>query len=327
MKKLACFLLLVLVAACGDGKGSSIAPVPEPVPDPVSFEDTPGPLAVGRKTDVLLYDGARDREVTATYWYPMEGDNAGPEQVSEGAELIAGDGQFPLLILVHGIEDNAPGTWPYLAPHLASHGYIVIAPSTGSTLVTAGDIVNHPEDISFLIDAALGVNSAENMFMDRILADKISLGGFSFGGLATFMTAYDSQFQDVRIKAAIIMAGLTNNSAPVNPDLTLFAIYGTQDPAVPYDVGLNMYEAASPPKYLLTLEGGGHLGFTRSDDRYDGATMDQSRQEALVRTAVFAFLTSLFADAEGVREAADRYLQAFDAENTDTYLYSQPASE
>ncbi|MEH6583362.1 MAG: hypothetical protein V7754_15605 [Halioglobus sp.] len=217
---------------------------------------------------------ARRKSAGNTYWYPIEGDNVGPEQVSEGAALVAGEGGFPLLILVHGIEDNAPGTWPYLAPHLASHGYIVLAPSTGSTFAATGDIVNHPGDISFLIDAALGENGAENMFLDRIRADRISLGGFSFGGLATFMTAYDPQFQDTRIKAAIIMAGPTNSSAPVNPDLTLFAIYGTQDPAVPYDSGLNMYEAASAPKYLLTLEGGGHLGFTRSDERYDGATMD-----------------------------------------------------
>ena len=329
MKKLSCLLIMILLAACGNGKGSSTAPIPEPVPEPepVSFEDAPGPLAVGRKADVLLYDQTRDREVTATFWYPIEGTNAGPEQASEEAALIPGERQFPLLILVHGIEDNAPGTWPYLAPHLASHGYIVLAPSTGSTFATAGDIVNHPGDISFLIDAALGVNDAESMFANRIDTDKISLGGFSFGGLATYMTAYDPRYQDPRIQAAMIMAGPTNESAPVNTKLTLFAIYGTKDPLVPYDTGLNMYEAANAPKYLLTLEGGGHLGFTRSDDRNDGATMDQPRQETLVRLAVFAFLTSLFADSALDREAADLYLRNFEAENLDTLLYFESASE
>ena len=123
------------------------------------------------------------------------------------------------------------------------------------------------------------------------------------------------------------MAGPTNESAPVNTKLTLFAIYGTKDPLVPYDTGLNMYEAANAPKYLLTLEGGGHLGFTRSDDRNDGATMDQPRQETLVRLAVFAFLTSLFADSALDRETADLYLRNFEAENLDTLLYFESASE
>jgi predicted dienelactone hydrolase len=311
MKCLASILIIFSLTAC-DGDGGSSA-------TSVSFDDEPGPFSVGQRTDVMIYDEVRNRDVIATFWYPTDGENAGPEQTIDNAKLVSGNQNFPLVILVHGILDNAPGTWPYLAPHLASHGYVVIAPSTGSTFANAADIVNHPGDISFLIDMALGLNPDQLMFDQRIDAEKIAVGGFSFGGLATYLIAYDPQYIDSRIKAAIVMAGASGaQTRAVNPNVSLFSIYGTEDPVVSYDSGLNIYEAASMPKYFMTLDGGGHLGFTRSDENFDGATMDQGRQETLTRLAVFAYLTSLFAESDRDRAAAVQYLQSdFTEDNLD----------
>jgi dienelactone hydrolase len=310
MKCLVSIVIICSLAACdGEGGGSATS---------VSFDDRPGPFAVGQRTDVMFYDETRSRDVTATFWYPIAGENAGPEQTANDTELVSGNREFPLIILVHGILDNAPGTWPYLAPHLASHGYIVVAPSTGSDFTNISDLENHPGDISFLIDTAVGGNDLDDAFVNRINVDKIAIGGFSFGGAATYLIAYDPFLQDSRIKAAIMIAGIPSEAPPVNPKLNLFAIYGTEDPLVPYAAGLNMFAAASAPKYLLTLRGGGHLGFTRSDETFDGATMDQARQETLTRLAVFAYLTSLFAESDTDRAAAMQYLQAdFSRDNLD----------
>lgn len=308
------FLVAVLiVSGCSDNSSNP--------PTTLSLADNPGPFAVGARTDVLLHDGTRDREVTTTFWYPIAGENAGPEQAMEGAALIVGNQRFPLVVLVHGILDDGPGTWPYLAPHLASHGYIVIAPSNGSTFAALSDYVNYPGDISFLIDAALGVNEADTVFLGRVDENKIAVGGFSLGGIATYLIAYDPSHRDSRIKAAIIMAGLGSGVPPVNPDISLFALYGSEDPVAPYSDGRNLYEAANTPKYFLTLWGGGHSGFTRSDDNSYGQTMGQRRQETLIRLSVFAFLASIFSETEGDRETARQYLQVqFNEDNLDAEL-------
>lgn len=320
MKYLLILYFTVVFTACSDSdnnRGES--------PDPVSFADAPGPFAVGRRTDVVIRDDGRGRDVTATFWYPANGANTGPEHAQESADLITGDQVFPLVVLIHGIESNAPSTWPYLAPHLASHGYIVVAPSTGSTAATQSDLVNHPGDTSFLIDAVLGVNQEEDMFLARIDESRIALGGYSFGGLATYLLLYDPQYQDTRIKAGILMAGLGINPAPINPNISLLAIFGTEDILIPYDAGLNVYEAANPPKYLVTLEGGGHVGFTSAHEVNLFASMDQRRQQALVRLAVFTFLTSVFDPKEENRVAARDFLgNGFPAMNVDIGVYADP---
>jgi predicted dienelactone hydrolase len=92
--------------------------------------------------DTMIYDQTRSRDLTATFGYPTDGDNAGPEQTTNNTELVSGNRKFALIILVAGILDNARGTWPYLAPHLASHRYIVVAPSIGSDSTNIGDREN-----------------------------------------------------------------------------------------------------------------------------------------------------------------------------------------
>lgn len=317
MNHLLISVLAVVLSACSNS--SNEGPL-----DVVSFKDAPGPLKVGQRTNVVISDAARSRDVTATFWYPANGEKHDFTSPEEGAELISGNAQFPLVVLVHGIEDNAPATWPYLAPHLASHGYVVAAPSTGSTLASTEDLVNHPADVSFLIDAVLGENSTEDMFLNRIDKNKLAVGGFSFGGAATYLLAYDPLYRDTRIDAVILMAALGSESAPVNPAISLLTLYGTEDILIPYDSGLAIYEAANQPKYLVTLEGGGHVGFTSSNDVNIGASMEQERQQALVRLSVFAYLTSVFDKEERNRVAAQNFLTNGLAEtNTDVLVYAE----
>lgn len=302
------FLMLCL-AACSDGSGDA---------NVVSFADEPGALAAGRRTDVALRDVERARDITATYWYPTTGANQGPLQAEEGAPLIPGGRRFPLVVLVHGILDNAPDTWNYLGPHLASHGYIVMAPSTGSNGSNGADIVNHPGDVSFLIDTALGENTADPLFVGRVEAQEILVGGFSFGGLATYLFAYEPQHQDPRASAILLIAPATSSAPPVNPDLTLLVMQGTDDPLVSFNSSLNLFQAANPPKYMVTLQGAGHVGFTGSAESTFAGTMSNLRIKSITRVTVLAYLRSLFADSAAEREAAKQFLgESLDAQNGD----------
>lgn len=305
--------LCALLAACSDSSNVT-------APERVTFEDQPGPLAVGRMTDVTLFDERRDRQVTATYWYPAEGDNAGPGEATEGEDLVAGTGSFPLVVLVHGISDTAPATWPWLAPHLASHGYLVIAPSTGSTLATIGDLVNHPGDVSFLIDSLLEGDVPPG-FAARADGERIAVAGYSLGSVTAYSLAHDPVDRDERIKAQILMASLPGRAAPNGALLGFMGIHGTADIAAPYASGLDNYEAANPPRYFVTLQGGGHTGFTSSTEFDIGTTMSQQRHESLSRVTVTAFLASVFAADIATRVSALDYLQrTFNEENLDAEI-------
>ena len=151
--------------------------------------------------------------------------------------------------------------------------------------------------------------------------DKIAVGGFSLGAAAIYLSVYNPLYRDPRIKAAIIMAVISLGGPPVNLDISLLALYGTDDPLIAYSDGRNLYEAANAPKYFLTLQGGGHVGFTSQDDNNYGPTMGQDRQEALTRLSVFAFLASIFSDSEADKNAARQYLQVkFNEDNLDAEL-------
>ena len=306
-------LLIFTLTACSDGSDNSSRSVA------IEITDTPGSLAVGRRTDVMLRDENRNRDITATYWYPTEGANAGPQETVEGAALLAGERQFPLVILIHGLSGNAPRTWADLGPHLASHGYLVMAPSTGSNFLVRDDIINHPGDASFLIDTALGVNTADEMFVGRVESGDIAVGGLSFGGLATYLLAYDEQYQDARVKGVIFMAPAISDARPVNTRLSQLILHGTDDFTIPFDSSLNFYEAAAPTKYFVALQGGSHAGFSAgADDRFQTGTMEVLRTRSITRATVLAFTTSLFADEAGDREVGELFLQhTLDAENGD----------
>ena len=300
-------LPVALVSGCSDSSGPAVGN--STAFKPVSFSDQPGPLAVGRMTDVVTYDEQRDRNITATFWYPSEGENAGPGQAAEGAPLISGASAMPLLVLIHGISDSAPATWPWLAPHLASRGYVVVAPSTGSTIATINDFPNHAGDATFLIDVVLGETGHPSPFANRIDRQRIAVAGYSLGSGTAYQLAHDPQYRDNRIVALILMAALGGSAPPVGSLLGYLGLHGTADIAVSYGSGLNIYEAAAPPRYFLTLRGGGHTGFTSSTEFDIGTTMSQPRQESLSRIVITAFLATLFAEDAATRSAARKLLR------------------
>lgn len=301
---IAIFFAIMLIGCSDSGDCHDCGPSLTKEP---TFDDEPGDYAVGRKTDVVYRDESRGRDIKATFWYPTEGSVSGPEQATENAPVIAGPNRFPLLVLIHGIVDNAPDTWPWLAPYLASRGYIIVAPSTGATFQNVGDVINHPGDVSFLIDTVSGINGIDDTFEARVDADRIGVAGYSHGGLATYLVTYNPNYQDVRLKAAIIMAGFNDNSPPVRENLQLMTVYGTEDPLAPYTLGLNIFQNASAPKYFVALLGGGHSVFTRSNELAGLGDAD-SRYESIARRAIFAFLTSVFADSRRDVDLATHFL-------------------
>ncbi len=187
------------------------------------------------------------------------------------ADPAADYGPFPLIMFSHG---QAAVRWQstYLTVLLASHGYVVAAPDhEGGTLydVVRGQLApvqegldDRPEDIRYVTNR-LSRLPAMDPLNGLIDITHLGVAGHSFGAL----TAMRVTAIDPRVKAIL-------PQAPVEPDI---AYLGYADPphvpillngskldqTLPYDVNtLPCYEGATKPRWLLSLETGGHFSFS-----------------------------------------------------------------
>ncbi|HLY38827.1 MAG TPA: hypothetical protein VKU61_12375 [Candidatus Binatia bacterium] len=234
-----------------------------------------GPYGVG-ETSVTLVDtsrptmpngsfpGAPERTLPTAIWYPTAPDGGGPDAP------LAPDGRpFPLVVFGHALGSyNTQST--FLTTHLASHGYIVAAPAFplmklgapgGSTIA---DVAAQVGDITFVIDSLLA-SDAGNRFAGGVDAERIGLAGHSGGALTTLVATYDAHLREPRIKAAVafappacfLQAGYFDAAR-----VPLLIVQGDRDLLVdPTGDAGAAYARARPPKALILVHGGTHLGF------------------------------------------------------------------
>ena len=162
----------------------------------------PGPLTVvkverdyvdvSRRTDANGdYPGAADRRLETTLWYPQNRESA----------------PYPLLVYSHGFSSSRQEA-ESLAAYLASHGYIVIAPTYPLTNLRAPggprvqDVVNQPADVRFLIDELLAASETPgNALYQQLDPERIGALGLSLGGLTSTLVAFHPDMRDPRISA------------------------------------------------------------------------------------------------------------------------------
>lgn len=167
---------------------------PEPPPDPVAWATEPGPHPVGYTESEVVWSepGVQDtpRTLRLAAWYPTSATSGATVRyqglfdapgVIGGVDPIAGP--LPLAVFSHGHAAYAEAA-SFLAVHLASHGWLVLAPDhTGNTTFDFGSRTTEiywqrPMDISATIDLA---QSGEIASID----DTIVVIGHSFGAYTT----------------------------------------------------------------------------------------------------------------------------------------------
>lgn len=186
-------LLLGLLGACGGD------PDEGPV-DPATLL-APGPYAVGYRIMEVRYMpplATQPRRLTVHLWYPaqpVEGER--PIYTLRRSEVAVTDappaelGPLPVVLYSHGHQAYA-AVMAELMEHLASHGYLAVAPThTGNTFLDGDDrtteiYYQRPLDIRAALDHLQGL--ADDPLAGR-LSERIAMSGHSFGGYTAMALA------------------------------------------------------------------------------------------------------------------------------------------
>ncbi len=303
------FVLAIVFVAAANIWAAAEGPLPDP--------EKPGPYPVGVTTITFVDHSRSDphtkgpRTLMTEIWYPATDDTHGlhPNRLSDfflkgrspelalllfagfGVELEEADktfenfsvrdacirdGEFPLLLFSHG-NGGLRMQNAFWCEHLASHGYIVMAPDhTGNCAVTFvnGELVlfnntregrersatDRPLDLSFLIDEMDKMNRGnDSRFLGRVDMTRIGAAGHSFGGFTCTWLVNS----EPRVKAIIPMAGVAEDRK--NYDCPVLLFIATEDATLSEErVTLirQYYDDSKGPRYSIEFKDAGHFSFT-----------------------------------------------------------------
>jgi predicted esterase len=168
----------------------------------------------------------------------------------------------------HGL-GASPELYMPLLRKLAAAGFVVAAPwfplSNSKTPggPDAGDVVNQPGDISYVLTQVLrAANEKNGTLAGLVNPDQVAVAGHSNGAITTLGLAANTCCRDRRAKAAVVMAGTAENYPGGRYDFTtappILIVHGTNDALIPYDEGVAVFNRARGPKGLLTIRNGDH---------------------------------------------------------------------
>lgn len=234
--------------------------------------------AVGVKTLTLLDDSRStaangscaelpSRTLMTSVYYPAAAGTPAGEAQPDATPDTA-DGPYPLIVFAHGFSATAD-TYKDLLEHWAAAGYVVAAPTfplssgTSPCGAVAGDVVNQPQDMSFVITSVLDDARAEGAPLSGLVdAKHIGAAGHSNGGITTYGLVGNTKLRDKRIDAAAILAGTAQKYPEGTYDLAhmppVLFVHGTDDSLVPYSAAQSGFNAARGPKGLLSITNGDH---------------------------------------------------------------------
>jgi predicted dienelactone hydrolase len=198
------------------------------------------------------FPGEPGRTLRGRLWYPLE------------------DGPYPLVVHSHGFT-SSHRNGAYLARHLASHGYAVVAVDYPQTHMLAPggpsvrDVVNQPGDVSFLLDPLLA-RSADpaDPLAARFDPGRVAVMGISLGGLTSTLVGFHPQWSDPRVQAVISIAGPTaffSEAFFAHRRLPFLMLAGDEDVIVPWEGNAAPVPQKVEGGQLITLRGASHSGF------------------------------------------------------------------
>lgn len=236
------------------------------------------------------------------FWYPASDDYLGQDLAEETQDKfsiigIPGSqeavrnakrrgGIFPLILFSHGYGGfNTLNS--HLCCHLASHGYIVVAPNhAGNTImdimsytnkteqemtnIETQVFLNRPKDILFLIDCIF--EDKTPISSDLVKKDHIGAAGHSYGGWTILMAT--SQDEHISTVLPIASAGGERqdpdeeyplyDALDLNWDREVNTLYiaADKDNQVPISSIYDLFNRTDEPKRMVVLNNADHMHFS-----------------------------------------------------------------
>lgn len=301
--------------------------------DPLAHHASPGPYAVGWAESWVTWQDAllgAPRELRVNTWYPTEETDGLPATYSGVfpdplvvADAAVVDGPHPLVVFSHG-HQGFGGNSSFLMRHLASHGWLVVAPDhTDNTTFDGPDrsteiYWERPLDLRAVVDAARAAYDT---------TEELGAVGHSFGGYtmhavggavyadieptcldgtdtSAFCSTMD-EAQAARFASVLTLPGVQAVVAMAPGDFDLFGaagiaeigvpellLTGGLDPGTPTGGDLVWDALPAGSRTGLHVPTMGHQGFTDfSGTLGDPAgSIDPEEGWRIVSTAVSAFL-------------------------------------
>ncbi|MDZ4712824.1 MAG: dienelactone hydrolase family protein [bacterium] len=249
---------------------------------------------VGNRTLMFVDSTRSNRNVSSLVYYPAtaEGSNTA---------LLQGN-KFPVISFGHGFTLN-PNLYVSIFRHLASWGFIVIAPSTETGF--APNHTNFAKDLVFVLkDMKRKGNNNGDIFYNVIDTNYTGVFGHSMGGGCSFLAGS----MDSSIKAVSSLAAANTNPSSItamklikNP---VQLLSGQRDSIASYWTHqLPHYKNGFPFKQTINLKGANHSYFhsiAGLDDLIDNpATITRSEQQRLTRKYITAFFNMFLKNDTG----------------------------
>lgn len=244
-----------------------------PVPDDLA---APGPYPVGVTQHTFANTSAitgAPRPLPSVIWYPAAASAratpADPALDAVSGAPAASGCAFPVIVFSHGFM-AAPQGASLLLSHLASEGFVVVAPhhpdgqedGIFDYTTTAG---SRPGDLSAVIDQLPRLDADPTSPLHNLMDLRhIGVAGHSFGGLTAELTGV----YDTRVQAVLSMAPgwCECNKATTRIGIPIVVMVGDQDTVIwVSDVRLlYTYFPPTTPHALIVLHGAGHGAFVNS---------------------------------------------------------------
>jgi predicted dienelactone hydrolase len=260
----------LLVLALGSGVSGS--------PDPIE----PGRLAVGVTTADAVDPSRGNRQLAIEIWYPAKRSGRDVEPVRR---------RHPLVLIAHGLCGSRL-YYDYLAPHLASHGFVVAAPDfTGATRAAcdAGLVFNIADlslDLSFVAGELHDAAGPLGGWARHVRGNKTGLVGNSLGGIAVVEAArMNPTFTAIVGMAPAVSAAAAPPLAGLRPRRAWMVMGATGDDLVSFtNFTQPFFEALPAPAFLMRFTGGSHTGFSDENPETDPDPR-QAQHDATLRYA------------------------------------------
>lgn len=334
--------LLPFLVTCAAVAQGSLAPSGPPEGGSLPFLSpvVPGPYPVGAITYVFWQRSVTTgelRRIDSVIWYPaVETEGRRPLDATLFAVpgAAAARGRFPVVVFSHAAA-SSPVQSAFLTAHLASHGFVVAAPShPGSTFddclgcggvermraLLEDSAANRPAEVSAMLDVLAAMDrDAASLLYGAVDTGRAAVIGHSWGGYTAIVAAT----RDTRFRAAVAMAPVVNATLEqVERALRVpVMVMGSRlDDVTPFPPQEGLFKAlpAGIPRYLVAFPLGGHTAYSglcpADSPGCRPGELGQERAHTLVSAYVTAFLHRYLLADSRYESLLDRSMGGADVE-------------